>query len=244
MTCKVPPPSLKMLSKATKNGLSDVETSGARHIDRERIHQYACGHSVEKNNCMFPPSHRESAIRVNARNSDLVLYGVRCNFCEEKEVVSWIIMNSLKERIRVMTGGILRMKETEGPDPVEVTWSSESGKRRMIAITFWYPKKGSENGYEEIKVTAYPARKLDGERSHKWEDVHVDMTFESQVVSMQLKVDIRDQLNVFEENWNEFKYPSQPILSTIDLSSNSSHESVEDLFDPVESVGPSSLFQE
>jgi hypothetical protein len=114
----------------------------------------------------------------------------------------------------------------------------------MIAITFWYPKQGSENGYEEIKAPVYPARKLDGERSHKWEDIHVDMTFESQVVSMQLKIDIRDQLNAFEENWNEFKYPSKPTLSTIDLSSNSSHDSVEDLFDPVERVEASHLFQE
>lgn len=144
-----------------------------------------------------------------------------------------------------MTGGILRVKETDGPDhPVEVTWSSQAGKRRLIAITFWYPKQGAAGEYEEIKATAYPARKLDGERSHKWEDIHVDMTFESQLVSMQLKVDIRDQLNNFEENWNEFRCPSRPTLSTIDLSSNSSRDSADDVFDSVECTGTINIFQE
>lgn len=194
---------------------------------------------------MFPPSHREPAIRINARDSDHVLYDVKCNFCEEKDVVSSIVVNAIKENILLMTGGILYMKETEMPDPVDVTWSSGDGKRRMIVITFWYPKEGGEAGeYEEVKATAYPARKLDGERSHRWEDIHVDMNIESKVVSINLKTKIQTHLNAFEQNWNELKCPRKPSLSATDLSSNSSCNAPDNFFDSLDNIEMTSLFQD
>jgi hypothetical protein len=214
---------------------NNVHSSGARHIDRERLHKYNCGHSVEKDNCMFPPNHRESVVRVNAHDSDIVLYNIKCNFCEEKDVISDIIVNLLKEKIRVMLRGLLRMNETGVLDPVDVVWSSGLRKRRMILITFSYPKEGTEDEQGEIKATVYPARKLDGDRSHKWEDIDVDMAFESQVKSTQLKVNIRNRLDSFEKDWNELTYPYRSFL---DLSSSSSQDSGDDVFDPAEPLFP------
>ncbi|QKX61225.1 uncharacterized protein TRUGW13939_08372 [Talaromyces rugulosus] len=210
---------------------NNVRSSGARHINVERLHKYTCNHSVEKDGCMFPPSHRASEVRINPHDSDVVLYKIKCNICEEKDVISDIVVNLLKEKIRVMLWGHLRMKEPGVLDPVDVKWTSGLKKRRKILVTFSYPKEGTEGEQGEIKAAIYPARKLDADRSHKWESIKVDMTFDAQFKSMELQVDIINRLDSFEKDWNEIKYPSTPYHSFLNFSSSGSEGGGDDLFD-------------
>ncbi|KAH8702173.1 hypothetical protein BGW36DRAFT_356309 [Talaromyces proteolyticus] len=218
--------------------------TGAREIDQQRLHKYlGCGHSVEKDNCLFPPRHIEANVLVNSKDSYTVRYRGKCNNCQENEILKET-GEGIKEQIREIVNGQLNMQYMTSPTRVEVRrldkdeqvpGAGKLGKRGMLLASYHYKEKRGQDEFDENRYALlYLPRKLDGTKWHNWDEDFMHMTFASQVATQKIRTDIHSRLKDYEFKWNEYNPKNLPSPLATKADDNSSRNSSEDdIFDEI-----------
>lgn len=183
---------------------SDDVKNGTRRIGEERCHKFTgCNHSVQKDDCMYPPRHTERAIIQNSRDDTIVRFRGLCSNCEYKQLIPQAIVDEVKKNIAYSLAD-----DMDPQTDIEVKHKLKWATNRL-ALELKY-KARDENNIETGEwavcyVMVYPeASDPSAKGGRQWEKVYLNITKPGVGAEVKFVVlNIQPRIAQYERKWNE-----------------------------------------
>jgi hypothetical protein len=177
--------------------------------DPEILHQFSCGHSVERDDRMMPISSRKNSISTRS-NTLKTYYDFKCDKCELNDNVEKPVVELIKEQIVKVTKAFLRNNLVD-VFHASVDFAHKVGPAKVV-VSFWI-WEGEDRATSKARLVntiACAARKLDGKNEHQWkfliDDIEENATLRAIIRN---NTALEKLWKKHEEKWNETNQPPQ-----------------------------------
>jgi hypothetical protein len=177
--------------------------------DPDILHQFSCGHSVERDDRMMPISSRKDNI---SRMSNILktYYDFKCDKCELNDNVEKPVVELIKEQIVKVTKAFLRNNLVD-VFHASVAFAHKVGPSKVVvSFWMWEGKDRAKSKARLVNSIACAARKLDGKSEHQWRFMIDDIEENSTIRAIIRNNTALEKLwKKHEEQWNETIKPPQ-----------------------------------